>query len=90
MGKFYTFVDVQVTDEGGQDYEFPECLLHVIVHAMPIREFNVVYHFLMSKRAWVNCKRYIFVSHRYILFNLACFVWKTTNLITCKTIFFGN
>ena len=27
MGKSYTFVDVQVTDEGGRDQEFPECLL---------------------------------------------------------------
>ena len=27
MGKSYIFVDVQVTDEGGRDYEFPDCLL---------------------------------------------------------------
>ena len=26
MGKFVTFVAVQVTDEGERDYEFPECL----------------------------------------------------------------
>ena len=26
MGKSYTFVDLQVTDEGGRDYKFPECL----------------------------------------------------------------
>ena len=28
MGKFYTFVAVQVTDEGERDYEFPECLFY--------------------------------------------------------------
>ena len=27
MGKSYTIVDIQVTDEGGWYYEFPECLL---------------------------------------------------------------
>ena len=27
MGKSYTVVDVQVTDEGVRDYEFPECVL---------------------------------------------------------------
>ena len=29
MGKSYTFVDDQGTDEGGRDYEFPECLLAI-------------------------------------------------------------
>ena len=31
MGKSYTFVDVQVTDEGERDYEFPECLLYIVL-----------------------------------------------------------
>ena len=29
MGTSYTFVDVQVTDEDGRNYEFPECLLTI-------------------------------------------------------------
>ena len=31
MGQFDTFVAVQVTDEGERDYEFPECLLVLVL-----------------------------------------------------------
>ena len=34
MGKSYTFVDVQVTDEGGRDQEFPECLFGMLWYVL--------------------------------------------------------
>ena len=48
MGQFDTFVAVQVTDEGERDYEFPECLLHMlyvvllVLHGISGRAFAAI------------------------------------------------
>ena len=41
MGKSNTFVDVQVTDEGGRDKEFPECLFYHDIYRLCVTQYAV-------------------------------------------------
>ena len=53
MGKSYTIVDVQVTDEDGRDQEFSECLLLACEHFHNISGSNrliidVIFHSIIQ------------------------------------------
>ena len=51
MGKFNTFVAVQVTDEGERDYEFPECLLIIV--------------FIFCGIALINCEGIHYITYQW-------------------------
>ena len=52
--KSYTFVDVQVTDEGKRDYEFPECLLNIDFCLRCKMYFYVYPHLVIFNLIWAN------------------------------------